>query len=88
MNNRTEEKLKSIDGMRKAMTEILAQAWERGRKYGRLEALEERPQGNLADEVWKLYEKYHSHLATQVLEFGDELKELLGKYQKIEEETT
>ena len=43
---------------------------------------DERPQGNLANEVWKLYEKYHSHLATSVLEFGDELKELLGKYQE------
>ena len=42
MNNRTEEKLKSIEGMKKAMTEILAQAWERGRKYGRLEAQEEK----------------------------------------------
>ena len=42
----------------------------------------ERTQGDLADEVWKLYEKYHSHLATHVIEFGDELKDLLGKYQK------
>lgn len=41
-----------------------------------------RPQGELADEVWKLYEKHHSHLATYVIEFGNELKELLGKYQK------
>ena len=47
-----------------------------------VKALEEKPQGNLADEVWKLYEKYHSHLATHVIEFGDELKDLLGKYQK------
>jgi len=45
-----------------------------------------RPQGDLADEVWKLYEKHHSHLATHVLEFGDELKELLGKYKKGGEE--
>lgn len=41
-----------------------------------------RPQGDLVDEVWKLYEKYQSHLATRVIEFGDELKDLLGKYQK------
>lgn len=40
MNKRTEEKLKSIEGMRNAMTEILAQAWERGKKYGMLEAQE------------------------------------------------
>ena len=45
-----------------------------------------RPQGDLADEVWKLYEKYHSHLATHVIEFGDELKDLLGKHQKGEED--
>ncbi len=42
----------------------------------------QRPTGDLADEVWKLYEKHQSHLATSVIEFGDELKELLGKYQK------
>ena len=39
-------------------------------------------QGKLANEVWKLYEKHQSHLATHVIEFGDELKELLDKYQK------
>jgi len=39
-------------------------------------------QGDLADEVWKLYEKHQSHLATRVIEFGDELKDLLGKYQE------
>lgn len=39
-------------------------------------------QADLADEVWKLYEKHHSHLATYVLEFGYELKDLLSKYQK------
>lgn len=42
----------------------------------------QRPTGDLANEVWKLYENHQSHLATRVLEFGDELKELLGKYQK------
>ena len=41
-----------------------------------------RSQGELANEVLELYEKYHSHLATRVIEFGDELKELLGKYQE------
>ena len=34
----------------------------------------------LADEVWKLYKKHQSHLATYVLEFGEELTDLLGKY--------
>ena len=42
----------------------------------------ERSQCDLADEVWDLYEKHHSYLATHVIEFGDELKDLLGKYQK------
>lgn len=41
-----------------------------------------RGKGELANEVWNLYEKHHSHLATHVIEFGDELKELLGKYQR------
>lgn len=41
-----------------------------------------RTQGELANEVWKLYEKHQSHLATRVIEFGDELKDLLGKYQR------
>ena len=43
----------------------------------------ERPQGEwteLTDEVWKLYKKHQSHLATYVLEFGEELADLLGKY--------
>lgn len=47
-----------------------------------IRALNKRSQGDLADEVWELYEKYQSHLATHVIEFGDELKDLLGKYQK------
>ncbi len=47
-----------------------------------IKALEERPQGELANDVWKLYEKYQPRLATHVIEFGDELKDLLGKYQK------
>lgn len=34
MNNRTEEKLKDISGMSKAVNELLHQAWERGYKYG------------------------------------------------------
>lgn len=40
----------------------------------------ERPQGELANEVWKLYKKHQSHLATYVYEFGIELQELLGRY--------
>lgn len=34
MNNQTEEKLKDISGMEKAIKELLKQAWERGYKYG------------------------------------------------------
>jgi len=48
-----------------------------------------RPQGEmtdevwkLTDEVWKLYKKHQSHLATYVLEFGEELADLLGKYNE------
>lgn len=33
MNNRTEEKLKDLSGMKKAVSELLSQAWERGYKY-------------------------------------------------------
>lgn len=33
MNNRTEEKLKDLSGMKKAVSELLQQAWERGYKY-------------------------------------------------------
>lgn len=43
---------------------------------------EKRTQNKLANEVWKLYEKHHSHLATHVLEFGEELADLLGKYNE------
>lgn len=34
-------------------------------------------QDKLANDVWRLYKKYQSRLATNVIEFGDELKELL-----------
>ena len=34
MNNRTDEKLKDTSGMEKAIKALLAQAWERGYKYG------------------------------------------------------
>lgn len=67
-----EDKLKEI-----VQTEVIDKI-----KSGELVIKDERPQGDLADEVWKLYEKHHSHLATHVIEFGDELKELLDKYQK------
>jgi hypothetical protein len=33
MNNRTEEKLKDLSRMQKAVSELLQQAWERGYKY-------------------------------------------------------
>lgn len=45
----------------------------------------ERPHGELTeltDEVWKLYKKHQPHLATRVIEFGDELADLLGKYNE------
>lgn len=34
MNKRTEEKLKDISGMEKAIKALLQQAWDRGYKYG------------------------------------------------------
>ena len=40
MNNRTEDKLKDISGMSKAVNELLRQAWERGYKYGLLKGYE------------------------------------------------
>lgn len=40
MNNRTEEKLKDISGMSKAVNELLHQAWERGYKYGFAQGVE------------------------------------------------
>lgn len=76
-----EEYLKIIDRQEK---QIESSAYQIMALQSRIEMLEknQRPQGELANEVWKLYEKHQSHLATHVLEFGDELKELLGKYQK------
>lgn len=41
MNSRTEEKLKDISGMSKAVNELLHQAWERGYKYGYKKAEED-----------------------------------------------
>lgn len=37
MNNRTEEKLKDLSGMQKAVSELLQQAWERGYKCCKVE---------------------------------------------------
>lgn len=37
---RTEEKLTDISGMKKAMAEIIQQAWDRGYKLGRLKTSE------------------------------------------------
>ena len=61
------------------------EAYMRGYKIGKAEGIlkaNTRLQSNLADEVWKLYKKHQSHLATYVIEFGNELKDLLGKYKK------
>lgn len=40
MNNRTEEKLKDLSGMQKAVSELLQQAWERGYKCGQADRKE------------------------------------------------
>lgn len=43
MNRRTEEKLKDISGIEKAIKELLKQAWERGYKYGYACGVEDTP---------------------------------------------
>lgn len=40
MDNRTEEKLKDISGMEKAIKDLLQQAWNRGYKYGFAQGVE------------------------------------------------
>ena len=40
MDNRTEEKLKDISGMEKAIKDLLQQAWNRGYKYGFAQSVE------------------------------------------------
>lgn len=40
MKSRTENKLKDLNGMQHQAEELLDQAWERGRKYGIAEAIE------------------------------------------------
>ena len=40
MDNRTEEKLKDISGMEKAIKDLLKQAWNRGYKYGFAQSVE------------------------------------------------
>lgn len=46
MNNRTEEKLKDLSGMQKAVSELLYQAWERGYKYCEAEYEERTKKGS------------------------------------------
>ena len=57
MNNNTERKLTDLSGMQKAVSDILEQAWSRGRKYGIAESVgntdEVRSQGEW--EGWKFY---------------------------------
>lgn len=43
---RTEEKLTDISGIKKAMTEIIQQAWDRGYKLGRLKTSEVKPESS------------------------------------------
>lgn len=43
MNKRTEDKLKDLSGMNKAISELLGQAWEKGYKYGYAEGVEDTP---------------------------------------------
>lgn len=43
---RTEEKLTDISGMKKAMAEIIQQAWDRGYKLGRLKTSEVKPESS------------------------------------------
>ena len=40
LNDRTEEKLKDISGMEKAIKDLLQQAWNRGYKYGFAQSVE------------------------------------------------
>lgn len=40
MKSRTEDKLRDLSGMKHQADELLDQAWERGRKYGIAEAIE------------------------------------------------
>ena len=43
---RTEEKLTDISGMKKAMAEIIQQAWDRGYKLGMLKISEVKPESS------------------------------------------
>lgn len=55
MNNRTEEKLKDLSGMQKAVSELLYQAWERGYKCGQADLKEqakENPEFHVGDIVY------------------------------------
>lgn len=61
--------------------EHIKDAFETGYKMAEIK-LRRRPQSDLTDEVWKLYKKHQSHLATHVLEFGEELADLLSKYNE------
>lgn len=57
-----------------ALAEIIAN----GKPY------EKSSQDKLANDVWQLYKKHQAHLATHVIEFGDELKDLLAEGAKNE----
>ena len=47
-----------------------------------IEALKNDKANAIKRDVWELYQRHQSHLATYVYEFGIELKELLGRYER------
>ena len=64
MNNRTEEKLKDLSGMQKAVSELLQQAWERGYKYCEAEHEEQTkkdPEFHVGDVVYYSMLVYTDH---------------------------
>ena len=43
---RTEEKLRDLTGVKKALSDIIGQAWDKGYKLGRLKASEVKPESS------------------------------------------
>ena len=69
-----------IDGRDTEFDNGFEQGYAKG--YENCEHDNERTQVELTNKVWRLYKKYQPHLATRVIEFGDELADLLGKYNE------
>lgn len=86
MNNRTEEKLKDVSGMEKAIKDLLQQAWGRGYKYGLQKGYESGLRDNVGGEftVDELEKWLYEIADNNNNDFGKDCLEIVGRLDGFE----